>query len=225
MRNLLASAWAGGADAKQAQQAQLAALRVQAAMLLPGSAEHSKNLPFTKGLLCDTPFKACVHQWVCLHACVCSINQAGLPHWCASYGGLRASRFSSLICADIVRWEESTLSLWTGVQEPCPSSFSATSQYSSKSGYLAGTPLAKALESKDETLQAAAAALIPVHVILSPRSQAKVAADAMDALKKLSGDTILNKMAPQQACSKLLSYGIAAPTLYSRYSRFSMCAR
>ena len=123
-----------------------------------------------------------------------------------------------------MRWE-STLSLWTGVQEPCPSSFSATSQYSSKSGYLAGTPLAKALECKDETLQAAAAALIPVHVILSPRSQAKVAADAMDALKKLSGDTLtLNKMAPQQPCSTLLSYGIAAPTLSSRYSRFSMCA-
>ena len=86
-------------------------------------------------------------------------------------------------------------------------------------------PLAKALECKDETLQAAAAALIPVHVILSPRSQAKVAADAMDALKKLSGDTLtLNKMAPQQPCSTLLSYGIAAPTLSSRYSRFSMCA-
>ena len=97
MRNLLASAWAGGADAKQAQQAQLAALRVQAAMLLPGSAEHSKTLPFTKGLLCDTRFESCVHQWVCLHARVCSIHQAGLPHWCAPYGGLRASRFSSLI--------------------------------------------------------------------------------------------------------------------------------
>ena len=49
VKGLLASAWAGGVDAKQAQQAQLAALRLQAAMLLPGSAEHSKALPFTKG--------------------------------------------------------------------------------------------------------------------------------------------------------------------------------
>ena len=29
--------------------------------------------------------------------------------------------------------------------------------------------------------------MIPAYVILSPRSQAKIAADAMDALKKLAG--------------------------------------
>ena len=64
VRSLLASAWAGGGDAKQAQQAKLAALRVQAAMLLPGSAEHSKTLPCTKGEQpsCDTPPQICVHQ-------------------------------------------------------------------------------------------------------------------------------------------------------------------
>ena len=36
----------------------------------------------------------------------------------------------------------------------------------------------------------------------------------MDALKKLSGDTLtLNKMAPQQPCSTLLSYGIGCPDI------------
>ena len=69
VKSLVASAWAGGVDAKQSQQARLAALRVQAAMLLPGSAEHSKTLPFTKGdqKICGIPPQACVHQWVCLH--------------------------------------------------------------------------------------------------------------------------------------------------------------
>ncbi len=40
---------------------------------------------------------------------------------------------------------------------------------------------------EDEVLRAATAALLPAYVILSPRSQAKVAADAMEALKKLAG--------------------------------------
>ena len=67
---------------------------------------------------------------------------------------------------------------------------------------LAGTPLARALESDDEIVKATAAALIPVHVILSPQSQAKVVADAMDALKRLSGENLaLNEMAPYQPIS------------------------
>ena len=95
---------------------------------------------------------------------------------------------------------------------------------SSFSGYLAGTPLARALESKDECLQAAAAALIPVHAILSARSQAKVAADAMDALKKLSGNSLtFTGMAQHQPCCGLLSHGLAATALYSRYNIFSVC--
>ena len=53
--------------------------------------------------------------------------------------------------------------------------------------YITGTPLARALESEDKVLRAAAAALLPAYVILTPRSQAKVAADAMEALKKLAG--------------------------------------
>ena len=82
-----------------------------------------------------------------------------------------------------------------------------TQAQSSASGYSAGTPLARALESKEETLQAATAALIPVHVILSPRSQAKVTADAVDALKKLSGDRLpLIGMAQHQPCS-VIWYG------------------
>ena len=69
-------------------------------------------------------------------------------------------------------------------------------------GCFAGTPLARALESDNETVKAAAAALIPAHVIMSPRSQAKVAADAMDALKKLSGDSLLlNGMTSYQSIS------------------------
>ena len=54
---------------------------------------------------------------------------------------------------------------------------------------ITGTPLSRALEDGDEVLQAAAAALIPAHVILFPRNQAKVAADALEALKKLAGET------------------------------------
>ena len=100
-----------------------------------------------------------------------------------------------------------------------------TSPNTSTSGYTAGTPLARALESKDECLQAAAAALIPAHAILSPRSQAKVTADAMDALKKLSGDRLSSTgMAQHQPCCELLSYGMAATALHSRYCVFSMCA-
>jgi len=50
-----------------------------------------------------------------------------------------------------------------------------------------GTPLARALESDDEVLIAAATALMPAHVLLSHRNRAKIAADAMEALKKLTG--------------------------------------
>ncbi len=52
---------------------------------------------------------------------------------------------------------------------------------------ITGTPLSRALEDEDEVVRAAAAAFIPAHVILFPRSQAKVAADALEALKKLPG--------------------------------------
>ncbi len=48
-------------------------------------------------------------------------------------------------------------------------------------------PLSRALESEDEVLRAAAAAVIPAHVLLAHRSHAKVATDATDALKKLAG--------------------------------------
>lgn len=48
-------------------------------------------------------------------------------------------------------------------------------------------PLSRALESEDEGLRAAAAAMIPAHVLLSHRKHAKVVADATDALKKLAG--------------------------------------
>ena len=107
MKSLLASARVDGGDAKQAQQAQLAALRVQAAMLLPASAEHSKTLPFTKGeqRTCDMPPQACVHHCGCLHAYVCSICRAGLLQWCAPYGGLRASHIPSYSYAGDLRWE------------------------------------------------------------------------------------------------------------------------
>ena len=57
--------------------------------------------------------------------------------------------------------------------------------------HITGTPLARALEGEDEALRAAAAALLPPHVLLTPRSQGKVAADASEALKNLAG------MAPQ----------------------------
>lgn len=50
-----------------------------------------------------------------------------------------------------------------------------------------GMPLSRAVESEDEGLRAAAAAMIPAHVLLSHCNHAKVVADATDALKKLAG--------------------------------------
>ena len=52
---------------------------------------------------------------------------------------------------------------------------------------FSGMPLSRALESEDEGLRAAAAALIPAHVLLSHRNHTKIVADATDALKKLAG--------------------------------------
>ena len=107
------------------------------------------------------------------------------------------------------------------------SSFNATKPNTARfSGYLAGTPLARALESKDECLQAAAAALIPVHAILSARSQAKVAADAMDALKKLSGNSTdfhWNGTTPALLWIAV-TWSSCHRHLYSRNGIFGMCA-
>ena len=89
VKSLLASAWADGADAKQAQQAQLAALRVQAAMRLPGSAEHSKTLPFTKGeqRTCAMPCKhVCTTVGVCMRVSAPYVGRAyfnGVHHMAA----------------------------------------------------------------------------------------------------------------------------------------------
>ena len=118
LKSLLASAWAGGADAKQAQQAQLAALRVQAAMLLPGSAEHGKTLPFTKGerAICDMPPQACLHQWVCLHPPVFAsyVRQGNLNGVHQMVACVHAT-IPALHVLDDVRLEEALLYLWRGL--------------------------------------------------------------------------------------------------------------
>ena len=98
-----------GGDAKQAQQAQLAALRVQAAMLLPASAEHSKTLPFTKGeqRTCDMPFASmCASLWsVCMPMSAPYVGRAyfnGVHHMAACVHPTFPSLIHMLV---IVRWE------------------------------------------------------------------------------------------------------------------------
>ena len=112
VKSLLASAWTSGADAKQAQQAKLAALRVQAAMLLPGSAAHSKTLPFTKGEqpICDMPLQAYLRQGRVSPHPLCPLHASGrAPSILYTTWWLACIQISGLHVLDVVRWEGSSL--------------------------------------------------------------------------------------------------------------------